>query len=48
MKFNLRNTMLAVFTATFVLLGTGCESLREPGFAPEPLQEYYGGGGGNN
>ena len=45
MKRELRNTVLAVMAATFVVLGTGCESLHPPGFAMEPIENYGGGGG---
>lgn len=34
-----------VLAATFVVLGTGCETLHPQGFAMEPIENYGGGGG---
>lgn len=45
MKRELRNTVLAVLAATFVVLGTGCETLQPHGFVMEPIENYGGGGG---
>jgi hypothetical protein len=45
MKRELRNTVLAALAATFVVLGTGCETLQPQGFTMEPIENYGGGGG---
>jgi hypothetical protein len=41
----LRNTLLAVLTATFVILGTGCETLHPQGLVMEPVENCGGSGG---
>lgn len=45
MKRELRNTVLALLAATFVVLGTGCETLHHQGLVMEPIENYGGGGG---
>jgi hypothetical protein len=45
MKRELRNTALAVLAATFVVLGTGCQTLQPPGLVMDPIENYGGGGG---
>jgi hypothetical protein len=48
MKRELRNSVLAVLTAAFVALTIGCQTLQSPGLTMEPLENYGGGGGGDN
>ena len=45
MKRELRNTVLAVLAATFVVLSTGCETLQPQGIVTDPIENYGGGGG---
>ena len=45
MKRELRNTVLAVLAAAFVVLGTGCQTLQPQGVTMEPIANFGGGGG---
>ena len=45
MKRELRKYLLAVLTAGFAVVGTGCETLQPNGLVMEPIENYGGGGG---
>jgi hypothetical protein len=48
MKRELRTSILALLTAAFVTVITGCQSLQPPGIQMEPLSTNHGGGGGGD